>query len=320
MMPRTNRTPTRAFSLIELMVVIGIIVVLVAILLPSLSRAREQAYQVKCAAHFRTIGAGIFYYANDRDNGNGYLPQLGRFINLYPGAYWATQIRPYLKYTKSKVDGRHGLLWCPADKNPSYRYITGDLAGRPATRRDKLRADAGQDPSRNTGSRRRGGSGPTQPSNAPLIEPVSYSGSCDVVQNVQWPGANGGTVPRKLLELDRPHCQALMTEAPLRSGGDAYFSWTHIEEALTSTDPSVLKVYRRHYGGMNPNTNGANWLFADGHVEWNSVIKGVEGLLCCQDFGVESPQYAFLQHARQLQAQKCGGPGPGTRRVNTRRR
>ncbi len=111
-----------------------------------------------------------------------------------------------------------------------------------------------------------------------------------------------------------------MTEAPLRSSGDSYFSWTHIEEALTSTDPSILKVYRRHYGGMNPNTNGANWLFADGHVQWNSVIKGVEGLLCCQDFGVESPQYAFLQHARRLQAQKCGGPERGARRGGTSRR
>jgi len=56
-----------AFTLIELLVVISIISMLMAILLPSLSRAREQARRAACMANLRSIGQGLFLYAHDND-------------------------------------------------------------------------------------------------------------------------------------------------------------------------------------------------------------------------------------------------------------
>jgi prepilin-type N-terminal cleavage/methylation domain-containing protein len=84
--PRYNK---KGFTLIELLVVVAIIGMLIAILLPSLSRAREQAKSVVCLSNLRSLGQGVLSAAAeqmDRLPGNVDPPE-GLPGGLHPAVY-----------------------------------------------------------------------------------------------------------------------------------------------------------------------------------------------------------------------------------------
>jgi prepilin-type N-terminal cleavage/methylation domain-containing protein/prepilin-type processing-associated H-X9-DG protein len=96
-MHRTYADNRRGFTLVELLVVIGIIAVLIGVLLPALNKARQQSNSLWCLSTLRTFGQAINMYASAN---NGRLPISywdGWTAPDKAGTDWAWEILPYLK-------------------------------------------------------------------------------------------------------------------------------------------------------------------------------------------------------------------------------
>ena len=70
--------PRYGFTLLELLVVIGIIAVLIGILMPALAAARRSAQTIKCQANLRTLGQAMMMHSNEH---RGFFPLSGLIYN-----------------------------------------------------------------------------------------------------------------------------------------------------------------------------------------------------------------------------------------------
>ena len=141
--PVVSRRKLGAFTLVELLVVIGIIALLIALLMPALSGARSQAMTVRCAANLSDIGRAMQQYANDY---KGKIPRGYHYDMAYRMGHilWAEALSGYLgrrvevrdlSAARDPVLAREfrliGVYQCPAfpNENQMLDYVSNSWEG-----------------------------------------------------------------------------------------------------------------------------------------------------------------------------------------------
>ncbi|MEN6386547.1 MAG: prepilin-type N-terminal cleavage/methylation domain-containing protein [Phycisphaerales bacterium] len=110
------------FTLVELLVVISIIALLLAILMPALSKARNQGRSIVCRKNLSQLVMGTLLYA---ENNNRTMP-IGFLAGATDPHAWYTLIAPYVRNGKDYSSGTFTvteIMHCPSDKGPPKNNV-----------------------------------------------------------------------------------------------------------------------------------------------------------------------------------------------------
>ena len=114
----------RAFTLVELLVVLAIIAMLASLLMPAIQSGVQKAKGTKCSSNLRQIGTAVQQYVADPDNGHQFPP-------IYNTGSTNTAIGSFNTNTDSSLQplvclSNYGvtmaLLTCPSDSSPDANY------------------------------------------------------------------------------------------------------------------------------------------------------------------------------------------------------
>jgi prepilin-type N-terminal cleavage/methylation domain-containing protein len=119
----TRRRRARGFTLIELLVVIAIIGILVALLLPALAAAKEQACRINCASNLSQMHKGMHIYMSAFGKNKHFMPHVGdAFFTCLLGHGGQ---HPTSYQTKAPLYGQAELFVCPSSGSDATTVTPG---------------------------------------------------------------------------------------------------------------------------------------------------------------------------------------------------
>ncbi len=135
--PRLNSGPNRAFTLLEALIVVSILVILAALLMPALDRMKASADKAACANNLRLIGAGVTSYVGEH---NGKIPAIkeltlnGWLQEIFADSITTTGVQSSTSYGAAYPHGPVFKLWiCPGDPTRGQWQFRGAANGVPGT-------------------------------------------------------------------------------------------------------------------------------------------------------------------------------------------
>jgi len=244
--PNNPRRPgSGAFTLVELLVVIGIIALLISILMPALSKAREQANAVKCMSNQRNLGNALVLFTQEHQ---GFLPKA--WFNDGP--------------IGSGISGK--MTWEYRFPRYGWDYL---LLGYVGKNRELFRCPS-DDPGRFRGD----------PTNAASPEsdyiPASYR--MNISNQHVFGGRPDNPVDRPLFATKLSRLKHSSKAIVLFDGANNAALWHHAATWEVSPDGLVTKIYKVNVG-WKKHRGRANYTFADGHAEsllWEDTWQFVE--------------------------------------------
>jgi prepilin-type N-terminal cleavage/methylation domain-containing protein/prepilin-type processing-associated H-X9-DG protein len=239
---------TKGFTLVELLVVIGIIALLISILLPSLNKARETANKAKCQSNLHQIGLAILLYQQDSQQ---LYPRTIMDTNATHSVTWGTG-----PSSPSTLDPfGQGTIESPNDVSASFFLLL---------RNEQLTSAVFICPSSNA-------------------EAWDFGGGSNSAQNwVNWPGSTGigknlsysyenpfasNTAVSNGWQLKNPDatyaiCSDINPGTSIPNG----ITGKNVTGVLTTDASSNMRMAN----SPNHQQDGQNVLFGDGHAEWEN--------------------------------------------------
>jgi prepilin-type processing-associated H-X9-DG protein len=237
---RRGRSPC-AFGLVELLVVIGILVLIGAILTPSLCRSRETANRVKCSSNLRQLGQAMLLYANDN---HGHFPRTTYASGADAKPVWGTGAAgqdPFAAVAPNDVSAEWFLLLRTQD-------ITAEVLVCPSSNAEKDLLGGG--------------------SNAP----IDRSNFTDIKKNLSYSIQNAypkdGVVPADdttwwTSAMASPADFAIAADL---NPGSSPAGYDDVLKPAATSSARDMKLANSN----NHDKDGQNVLYADGHVAWES--------------------------------------------------